>query len=50
MLCIFSGFMLSIIFFILLINNLIDFGRVNWSIEKNAEFWREQGRISIEET
>ncbi len=42
--------MLSIIFFILLINNFIHCGRVDWSIEKNAEFWREQGRISIEET
>jgi len=49
MLSIFSGFMLTIIFLILLMNNLIHCGRVDWSIEKNAEFWKEQGRISIEE-
>jgi hypothetical protein len=49
MLSIFSGFMLTIIFLILLINNLIYCGRIDWSIEKNAQFWKEQGRISIEE-
>jgi len=49
MLCIFSGLVLSISLFLLLINNLIHGGRVDWSIEKNADFWKEQGRLSIEE-
>jgi hypothetical protein len=49
MTCIFTGFMVSIILFILLINNLINGGRVDWSIEKDASFWKEQGRISIQD-
>jgi len=49
MLCFFSGFLLWIISFVLLINNLVDCGRTDWTIEKDAEFWREQARISIED-
>ncbi len=49
MICTLSGFVLSIIFLILLINNFVNCGRSDWSVEQNASFWREQGRISIEE-
>ncbi|CAF0903673.1 unnamed protein product [Rotaria sordida] len=42
--------LLLIICFILWNNNLINCGRVNWTIEKSASFWREQARISIEES
>jgi alkaline phosphatase len=49
MIYILSGFVLSIILFILLINNLINCGRVEWSVEKDPSFWKEQGRISIED-
>ncbi len=28
---------------------MIDCGRIDWSIEKNAQFWKDQGRLSIEE-
>jgi alkaline phosphatase len=49
MLYIFSELILSIIGLILSINHLIDCGRVDWSIEKNAQFWKDQGRLSIEE-
>jgi len=49
MFCIFSGLMLSIICLICLIHNYAESGRVDWSIEKNAQFWKEQARISIKE-
>ena len=49
MLCIFSELFLLIIVFTLLINNRIEGGRTDWSVEKDAEFWNDQGRISIEE-
>jgi alkaline phosphatase len=49
MFSIFSELILLIIWLILSINQLIDAGRVGWSIEKNATFWRDQGRLSIEE-
>lgn len=28
---------------------MIDCGRVDWTIEKDAQFWKNQGRLSIEE-
>ena len=49
MFSILSELILSIIWLILLSQQLIDAGRVDWSIEKNATFWRDQGRLSIEE-
>jgi alkaline phosphatase len=49
MICIFSGFLLTIVFLLLAINNLVYSGRVKWTVEKNASFWREQARLSIEE-
>ena len=49
MLFICSGYLLWNIFLVLLINNFVDCGRTDWSIEKNASFWNEQGRLSIEE-
>jgi alkaline phosphatase len=33
----------------LIIGNIINAGRINWSIEKNASFWNEQARLSIDE-
>lgn len=41
--------MLLVNLFILLFINSINGGRKDWSIEKNAEFWRELGRQSIED-
>ncbi|CAF2766022.1 unnamed protein product [Rotaria sp. Silwood2] len=46
---IFIELLLSIICFILLDNNLVSCGRVNWAVEQDPSFWREQARISIEE-
>jgi alkaline phosphatase len=33
----------------LIIGNIINAGRINWSIEKNASFWNKQARLSIDE-
>jgi len=33
----------------LIIGNIVNAGRINWSIEKNASFWNEQARLSIDE-
>jgi alkaline phosphatase len=33
----------------LIIDNIVNAGRINWSIEKNASFWNEQARLSIDE-
>ena len=44
-----SGDILLIICWILLHIHSIDGGRKDWSIEKNAQFWKDQGRNSIEE-
>ena len=32
-----------------MINNRIDGGRTSWAIEKNAQFWNDEGRKSIED-
>ncbi|CAF1108972.1 unnamed protein product [Rotaria sordida] len=34
---------------LLVISNLINGGRIDWTIEKNPSFWYEQARLSIEE-
>ncbi|CAF3441348.1 unnamed protein product, partial [Rotaria sp. Silwood2] len=30
-------------------SDLVDSGRVDWSVEKNASFWNEQARVTIEQ-
>ena len=45
----FLGFQLSVNLVAFLNNNLVICGRINWSIEKNALFWKEQGQKSVEE-
>ncbi|CAF0881660.1 unnamed protein product [Adineta steineri] len=42
-------FLLLFTFLILLIKNHVNCGRADWTIEKDASFWREQARISINE-
>jgi alkaline phosphatase len=42
-------FLLSIVLFVLIIERFVNAGRIDWSIEKEASFWNEQARISIEE-
>jgi alkaline phosphatase len=42
-------FLLSIVLFVLIIERFVNAGRIDWSIEKDASFWNEQARISIEE-
>lgn len=44
-----SGYVLWIICWILLYIDSINGGRKDWSIEKSAQFWKDQGRNSIEE-
>ena len=44
-----SQFLLTIWIFVHLINNRIDGGRTSWAIEKNAQFWNDEGRKSIED-
>jgi alkaline phosphatase len=34
---------------IFIIGNLVNAGRIDWSIEKEGSFWNEQARLSIEE-
>ncbi|CAF1369319.1 unnamed protein product [Rotaria sordida] len=40
---------LLLLLVILMISELVDSGRTDWSIEKNASFWRDQARVSIEQ-
>ena len=40
-------FFLSIVLWIL---TLVNAGRIDWSVEKNAAFWNEQARKTIEES
>lgn len=46
--------MMKIVSFILfslmiLLNDGVEAGRIDWTIEKNASFWRQSGRASIAE-
>ena len=45
----FSVFLFSINLFILMISKHVFSGRTDWSIEKNAWFWNQQGRLAIQE-
>ena len=42
----FLGILLSNVLLLLVVINA---GRIDWSIEKNAPFWNDQARLSIEE-
>ncbi|CAF3293041.1 unnamed protein product [Rotaria socialis] len=45
----FSEHLLLIVYFILSNHNFVNGGRTEWTIEKTASFWKEHGRLSIEE-
>ncbi|CAF5219923.1 unnamed protein product, partial [Rotaria magnacalcarata] len=33
----------------MVISEIVESGRIDWSIEKNASFWNEQARLDIEQ-
>ena len=49
MFVILSGYIFFILCWICLHQHSIDGGRTDWSIEKDAQFWKDQGRKSIED-